>query len=88
MSVNQTRSALGRDVSEMLGEAKVVGFNDSGEIAVWNGNVKIDIHDASDFQKVRNITSNKLVAFSDRDRQAAYDAAKERMESEGFTVVE
>jgi nitrous oxide reductase accessory protein NosL len=88
MGVNQSRSALNRNVNDAVNGAKLIGFNDDGEACVWSGGYSFNVYDAArDWHEIRHFTSGALAAGDASDIEQEM-AARDRMESEGFEVVE
>lgn len=77
------------DVSRRLEGAKLVAWNRSGEVCVWYGGYSFQVFDAArSWQEVRHFTSGAIAALTEKDSPEGREAAKDRMKSEGFVVVE
>lgn len=77
------------NMAEALDGAKLVGYNGDGKMCAWFGGYSFSVYDAADdWGEISHFTSGQLAGVSDYDATEAYEYAKQRMRSEGFTVIE
>jgi hypothetical protein len=82
------RSLRSHKIARATNNARLIGFNDEGNAAVWSGGYTFNVYDASgDWSNVRVFTSGKLTGLSDYDDDLAYEIASERMSNEGFEPI-
>ena len=88
MGVNQSRAAMARNVTDATEDAKMIGFNQEGLACLWFGGYGFNVYDAArGWQEVDHFTSGQLAGgqMSEIEKEMA---ARDRMRSEGFNVVE
>lgn len=75
-------------MSEAMRSAKLIGWNQSGEMCVWFGGYSFSVFNAvTDWSEKRHFTSGKISGLSNKDSDRGRELAIERMEMEGFTVI-
>jgi hypothetical protein len=77
---------MNQKMSESLSDAKMVGYNQSGEMCVWDGGWHLTVYDGSrQWSKKRVIRSDELMNETSKLRRVIL--AQKIMEDEGFNAV-
>lgn len=88
MGVNDSRHSKVSNMKDAVENARLIGFNDSGEACVWYGGYGFNVYDAArDWSEITHFSSGELASIGDRTLQEAYGIAQKRMKAEGFEVV-
>lgn len=81
--------AQDRNMSNCIKGAKLIGWNNAGEMCVWFGGYSFQVFDAArEWDEKRTFTSGKIAGLQNKDSDRGRELAKDRMELDGFTVIE
>jgi hypothetical protein len=69
-----------------LDGAKMIGYSDSG-LCVWFGGYAFSVYRPAGWQELQHFTSGALCEEVESEKRRR-ELAKERMEIEGFTIIE
>ena len=69
-----------------LDGAKMIGYSDSG-LCVWFGGYGFNVYEPVGWEELQHFTSGALCGEIQSEKRKR-ELAKERMEMEGFTVIE